>query len=379
MITLITGAPGGGKSYLAVKHLLDKYFVLDKETKYYRKKEEICIVTNIDGLKLEHESLSDWMVEALTESGADLESMGPLEKRKAQIEAFWAPEYQTKLMNRYGSIVYLIDEAQQYFDSRFGRLKSARNVLLYFETHRHFGADIFLITQDARKLCMDLRVLAEKEIRALPRSLNIFKEMKYNEYVNGMKANGVPKCVRPSKRIFALYKSMDAKENEKVRSPLRRLALGCAVGLVIGFAVLWFGWFRRHGEAIAATTTPKNVAAPANPAEHSAPVPMKVTQRRDFGASKPGWRWVELDFCLVRQAGRDRVRVICPRDGVLKPLSALGLDVMRDGNQLFAKVDLETYQAVQARRGLGRSERASAASDGQASAPRPDADRDQGN
>lgn len=64
-IRLITGKPGSGKTFLAVKHLRDNYYYYSKKLKKYCRKKDYTIISNIDSLKLKHLNLND----VLNESG----------------------------------------------------------------------------------------------------------------------------------------------------------------------------------------------------------------------------------------------------------------------------------------------------------------------
>ena len=268
-ITFFTGPPGGGKSYLAVETILNKYFVWSKEDQEYQQKGKVRIITNIEELALDHLNLDDeidkclrmavekqYAGNALVQESMKEDLYYSLKAEK--LKYFFDYDYQAALQARYESILYIIDECQEYFDNKFTRQKYARAVFLFFEKHRHLGMDIYLITQAAGKIANDIRVLAEKEIRALPRSLSLAGELKYNEYIRGMKANGVPKVTRPKKQVFALYKSMEIGETEKIKSPLRRLVFGAVIALAIGFAILYKVFFMRP-EYVEATNGSRTV------------------------------------------------------------------------------------------------------------------------
>ena len=217
MIQLITGTPGAGKTYLAVTLLTEKYFNWDKKEKKFVKKEkykDFEIVTNIDGLELPHFSLNEIF-----------------EKRNLSFDRFFTVPFQESIKEKMPNIVYVIDECQQYIDTRFGN----KEVIYYFDYHRHFGHDIFLITQDAVKICRQIAVLAEFEYRAVKRTFSLFGEFRYN-----IKSNGEifeRKTIRQNKRIFDLYRSFnEGGEQTKKRNPLFK---------VLVFMILFFlfcGW-----------------------------------------------------------------------------------------------------------------------------------------
>jgi len=200
-IRIIEGVPGSGKSYYAVKHLADQYFEKQEDGRYELIR-PVTIITNIDAFQPEHRNLK------------------ALAKDAGGIKNFFSEYYQKALTECIGGqIVYIIDEAQKFFR------KGARDlddVYSYFEYHRHFGHDIYLITQNARKLPPDISCLCEYLIVAAPRTRSVIGEFKYKWLSDGelLKREGF----RPDPGIFALYKSMDQQESEKIKNPVMRTA-----------------------------------------------------------------------------------------------------------------------------------------------------------
>jgi hypothetical protein len=132
-ITLVTGRPGAGKSYFAVKMLRDEFFKYDKEFDQFKpiKHKEngvvYTIISNIENLNLQHLPL-DYLVD-LYAAGCVLD--------------FFTIEVQDKLHQKFKNIVYILDECQQYF--RYLTPKADEKVFFYFEKHRHYG-DTFFFT-----------------------------------------------------------------------------------------------------------------------------------------------------------------------------------------------------------------------------------------
>jgi len=256
MIKLITGVPGSGKTYLAVQNMIDQYYKKNNEGMWELKDSDMTVISNIEGLQIEHISLyeeiekyikrtSDELIckKRITDNEGKEDIIWNMRGAKA---AFFEIDQQKKMSMRYGKIVYVVDECQEFFDTRLGRKKYARKVCMWFETHRHLGQDIILITQSSVKLAKDVRVLIENEVRALPKSLSILGEFKYNEYLNGIKANAVPKVVRPRKEIYAIYKSMNTEGVEKKSGALKRIAIimiGCSVAAGL---MLYYGIFKKY-------------------------------------------------------------------------------------------------------------------------------------
>lgn len=251
-IRIIEGVPGSGKSYYAVKHVADNYFEKQEDGRYELIK-PVTIITNIDSFQPDHLKLQ------------------VLAKDAGGIKEFFSEYYQKALTECIGGqIIYIIDEAQKYFR------KGARDldeVYSYFEYHRHFGHDVYLITQNAKKLPPDISCLCEYLIVAAPRTRSVIGEFKYKWLSDGelLKREGF----RPDAGIFALYKSMDQKESEKIKNPVMKTAglAIIAVLFVIGgglyyFKVKWLG-----GQNVAIGTDGKPIAVPGSAPPSPDPAP----------------------------------------------------------------------------------------------------------
>jgi len=213
MITLITGVPGSGKTYLAVKTLVDKYYV-DRKGLYRLKDKDVTIFTNINGFKLEHKDLNEIF-------------------KTVPFEQFFTKEYQDKIHLKYPKIVYVLDECQQYIPPRF----SNNQVILYFDTHRHYSDNVYLITQDEKKITRTIATLAELEYRAVRSTFSLFGEFKYN-----IKSGGEifqREVARKNKRIFNLYTSFQGDGQTVPKSRLG-LYIICAIIAFVGFSYYFF-------------------------------------------------------------------------------------------------------------------------------------------
>lgn len=255
-IRIIEGVPGSGKSYYAVKHLADQYFEKQEDGRYELIR-PVTIITNIDSFQPEHLNLK------------------VLAKDAGGVKHFFSEHYQKALTECIGGqIIYIIDEAQKYFR------KGARDlddVYSYFEYHRHFGHDIYLITQNARKLPPDISCLSEYLIVAAPRTRSVIGEFKYKWLSDGeiLKREGF----RPDPGIFALYKSMDQKESEKIKNPVMRTAglTILAVLFVIGCGIYYFKvkWLSAGPISTTPTGTPTASTTPAQQPSAITPTPPK--------------------------------------------------------------------------------------------------------
>ena len=196
MITIISGKPGSGKTYYAVYHMLKKHFTWDNTLKEYFPKGKVTIFTNIEDLRLQHQNLATILNDV------------PLEK-------FFTVDYQKKLIEKFGSLVYIIDEAQRFFHSKF----SNPDVEFFFQYHRHLAVDIYLITQDVSLLSRRFVHLTEFIIQASPRSLQpgrfSYQRMAAGELVSRF-------TIRKSPSIFRLYSSFDQSSENKAPNYITR-------------------------------------------------------------------------------------------------------------------------------------------------------------
>lgn len=229
-IRLIQGKIGSGKTYYAVQHVINNYYTWDDQTDSWIPKNrdvEIRIFTNIKNMKL----------------GYDLEYYM---KEAGGLTSFFNNKYQESFCKGVNTI-YIIDEAQSgaFFHRKFYDV----GVFLFFQMHRHLGVDIYLITQDIRCLARELQELAEYNIRAVRRSHTVGSYFVYKFYTgNDYKDECFKtKRIKKDQKIFGLYRSMVAKETEKVRSVTYKhmlifllLIIGAGVVFKYGFMTALF-------------------------------------------------------------------------------------------------------------------------------------------
>jgi len=239
-IYLITGLPGSGKSYYTVRHLLLTFCDRGEDGFYYLKA-EFVIVSNIEGLTIEHVQLD----QAIKEFGG--------------VDRFFSYATQEKVCDKYKvlgkKVVYFIDECQDFFPNTY----KVREVLNFFEKHRHLGFDIYLATQDAPRASRDVISLAEYELRAAPRSTT-FGSFYYTKYIKRLKVQSFP--LKKDKFVFDYYKSCRASESQKIRHPMRFMI--CLVVVFILFSL----WLVKHN-ILDRWSKPAEAQASALPAEKS--------------------------------------------------------------------------------------------------------------
>lgn len=252
-LKIITGVPGAGKSYFSVKHIAENYCIEDNGI--YIPKENITIITNVEDLKINHINLD----QILSEQSVSLNKFFTVEHQKENV------------LNEYPKIVYLIDEAQRYFN---GYMRD-NAVFYFFEYHRHLGLDIYLMTQSIYSLNKRITVLAEYEIRAVPRTLSLVGEFKY-KYITGHEIIK-HQVIKRDKKIFNLYKSMDAKETDKIKNPF----LKYAVIILIVFIASVYGFFHTFGSSSISNEKEKKISTKEIIVENDYNVnPVKLIRKR---------------------------------------------------------------------------------------------------
>lgn len=261
-IRIIQGVPGSGKTYYAVRHLAKNYCEKSEDGVYYLK-DDVTVITNIDSFKPDHHDLRESIRQIKREDG-----------KPASADDFFNLPFQQALTDEIGGqIVYIIDEAQRFW--RKGD-RGHHEVYEYFELHRHLGHDIYLVTQNARKLPGDLVCLAEYIIDAAPRTRSLVGEMKYKWLSDGEVIKR--EAWKPEQAIFDLYKSMDMGESEKIRNPVVRTVLSVFILVICVFGG-GFWYFKTHwGQAPKTASAQQQVSSPGSKVPVSSPGSTSVSK-----------------------------------------------------------------------------------------------------
>ena len=216
-INFIAGKPGSGKTYWAVHHLVSKYFEWNKIHSEFMPKYGFAIVTNIDALRLDHYNLDEMIQKA------------------GGVTKFFTVAYQKTILAKWNRIIYIIDEAGHYFPAKFNDEK----VLAFFQFHRHLGLDFYLISVGLQDVvCSGITRIIEKRLQARPRSKKVMGEFKYTTIVEGDKAGTT--VLRPDKKIFALYRSMEMEETEVVKSVVKKYIAVIAVLMLLSLVGFYY-------------------------------------------------------------------------------------------------------------------------------------------
>ncbi len=214
MITLIEGNVGSGKTYFAVREVLGKYYTFsENELKWLpREGVEFSLYSNVDGFLVAKD-----LNEVIAKAGG--------------VSSFFTVEYQAKF-SRLNKHIYVIDEVQQpdFFHRKFYDPK----VFYFFQYHRHFGIDIYMITQDISSLARELQCLPEYHIVAVRRSYSFAKEFRYHYMVG----NDIfrRKTYRTDLKVFSAFRSSTVDSSHQVESYSKKyfIYIGFFVFVVFG-------------------------------------------------------------------------------------------------------------------------------------------------
>ena len=198
-IFLLTGVPGSGKSYYAV-------------TELKKRLKDFVIISNIDGLRFD----------VLSELGTIYNLDDFLQDRSAQ--KFFSNSFQEKftkqIQDKHGKpVCYFIDEFHVAVISSCVRLPP--DLLHFFAYHRHYGMDVFIITQNVSLIHRQLCDLAAYEIRSKKGVVVDFFLYQLRLQGETFKTLRLPK----DKLIFALYQSFQRASGKTNNSKLLYVAI----------------------------------------------------------------------------------------------------------------------------------------------------------
>jgi hypothetical protein len=247
-IVFITGSPGAGKSYYAVKRIVEDL-----------KKDTNLVVSNIDGL--DRAKLSFYL-------GKEVNNLWTLDEFLATALSFCNLHYDGNYRNAfltilnvdywkrfiipklfgelgYRKVIFYLDEFQSIIDEDTELTQLQK---FFFDYHRHLGLDFYIITQSIQRMNKAIRNLVEIELRLV--SLRVFgiSNMAVLKTIIG----GVPvkkSIVKYDPKIFALYRSalVEHMKGVKGRPPVI-LFVAVAVAL---FAIIQLGsYVKTHGGII---------------------------------------------------------------------------------------------------------------------------------
>ncbi|AKN28364.1 zonular occludens toxin domain-containing protein [Stutzerimonas stutzeri] len=233
MLVIRTGKPGHGKTLNTIREVDQKAHAEGRVVYYH----------NINGLKPD--------------------------QLQAQWFEFEDPEKWFELPN---DSIIVVDEAQGWFGARDPRARPPEHITR-FETMRHQGHEVHLVTQDPRYLDVHLRRLCNSHIHYW----RVFKSAQLLRFESEVVVEKVElktsfkdadkKSLRLDKRYFGAYTSSNAKHHFQTKVPTKFILALC---VILGAGILVYRAYERYAaeKAQAATAT-------------SAPAGSMVEQVRD--------------------------------------------------------------------------------------------------
>lgn len=233
MLVIRTGKPGHGKTLNTIREVDQKAHAEGR----------IVYFHNINGLKPD--------------------------QLQAQWFEFEDPEKWFELPN---DSIIVVDEAQGWFGSRDPRARPPEHITR-FETMRHQGHEVHLVTQDPRYLDVHLRRLCNTHIHYW----RVFKSAQLLRFESEVVVEKVElktsfkdadkKSLRLDKRYFGAYTSTNAKHHFQAKVPTKFILAIC---VLIGAGILVYRAYERY-----------NAEKTALEATSSAPAGSMVDQVRD--------------------------------------------------------------------------------------------------
>lgn len=287
MVICFEGTPGSGKSYEAIRKIIDNLRL------------GRTVYTNIDGIDepLKRESIKSFV------GLSDYE----LETRLVFIPYFQIPEFWKYI--KTGSIIVL-DEVHKFFSNREWSSVKNQEFASWASTHRHHGFDVVLITQKLEKIDSHVRSLVEWTYRY--KKLNMFGSLVQQKYKRasfvGDDTTGKPldnKVYTYDKRIFQCYKSFVSDDVKELNVMSHSNVLRHPVFLLIPVVFLLFGYFAyktyKHGGILGHKPVDNpavaSMAVPSKAFMHEFPVPVvpvSVASPVVRGPAGPGFPSIPL-------------------------------------------------------------------------------------
>jgi len=292
-IVFITGTPGAGKSYYAVKRIVEDL-----------KKDTNLVVSNIDGL--DRAKLSFYL-------GKEVNNLWTLDEFLATALSFCNMHYDGNYRNAfltvlnvdywkrfilpklfgelgYRKVLFYLDEFQSIIDEDTELTQLQK---FFFDYHRHLGLDFFIITQSIQRMNKAIRNLVEIELRLI--NLRIFgiSSMVVLKTIIG----GVPvkkTVIKYDPKIFALYRSALVEHMKGVKGkPPVMLFVALAAAL---FAIIQLGsYVKAHGGIIpkpnVSQSQEKEVKNEKRPSFFGSPSPSGSSPTPSVSVSSPSYSY----------------------------------------------------------------------------------------
>ena len=204
MINALTGRPGGGKSYEAVAfHIIPAL------------KEGRKVITNV-ALNIPHFQKifgQEIVDELLVVVDGKLDQFGSLDRPFSKVE-----HYQDEWRNDKGQApLYVVDEAHM----SIGR-NASDAVLEWYSMHRHYGADLLLMTQNLRKVHRDIKDMVEIHYYCVKNAAMGSTKSYTRKVKNGANGADMNEGVRSYKPEFFPFYQSHTSSNKSVEEALTK-------------------------------------------------------------------------------------------------------------------------------------------------------------
>jgi zona occludens toxin len=333
MIYLITGVPGSGKTLYAVSTLVKKLLA---ETVNDKKGQPIArrlVVDGVPDLIIPHEVMSE-----RAEDSAPVRRVGA-KAGDSDVEAVGDGLWNWWEWCQPGDVL-LVDEVQRYWRPRGIGSKPPKEIQM-LETHRHFGVDLVIITQNPMLIDQNVRRLVGRHLnvrRVFGGARAIVYDWDGCQADVHRTAGAVRSVWSYPKAAFKLYKSSElhTKQHQKIplwfAFPLVVLALGIFAGP------------KAYGVLTGATSGKGIVSAPAPAPKSGASAPVLLAAPASAAASAP----------VAAASSADRLAAALVEDE--KP-EYMGCAIMRDVCRCYDDgghtVEVERDQCIKESGGIG--------------------------
>lgn len=231
MINGIAGKPGGGKSYEAVKsHIIPAL------------KEGRMVVTNLP-LQVEHfvAVYGEQVRELIVLVNYDFHDYGS--KKPFSDIADWLKHKDWKNDKGQG-VLFCIDEAHLSLPAGKKNGGVDIKVLEFLSMHRHYGFDVLLITQNFKKIHVDIRDMIQLVYRCIKKSM--FGQD--DQYIIKVHEGCTTQVVNTDEReyepyVFKFYKSHTKSDKQVVEATTRDVTPWHKTGLMkLSYVVMFFAF-----------------------------------------------------------------------------------------------------------------------------------------
>lgn len=240
MIQLLEAPPRSGKTFFAVNYAV-KFTKYDGLYHEYILDPSVLIISNIEGLKINHWQLDATLRSRLSDSDKKDVPEGCLfknwnldgRKKTDVLEKFFNIENFEKIMEKTNKnrVIILIDEVHDYFPTGYYNQK----IYSFFAYHGHIGLDIILMTQSLDATTRMFNPLLESIIKVTPRSKAVLNRFSYT-FCDKSGRFLYSQTLAKDQLVFKAYKSFRVDEHNKPKNAVKHwIIITVAIFSVGGF------------------------------------------------------------------------------------------------------------------------------------------------